>query len=154
MTISLTIIFAICLFIADMIPSNKPQLQIGANQLNLKHDHDMGWIIPKLRRYKWHADQIVQTFNKHLILFSVYVTSIRHYMGFMRPINMLHHQIFSNSRVNFYQSHFCCTGWSIATVTNDISLRNLKNAKNGLTQWFLESFYAAVLVFWCLKMTR
>ena len=46
------------------------------------------------------------------------------------------------------------TGWSKATDTNNISLTNLKNAKNGLTQWFLESFYAAVLVFWCLKMTR
>ena len=29
-----------------------------------------------------------------------------------------------------------------------------KNCKNGLTQWFLESFYAAVLVFWCLIMIR
>ena len=71
--------FVICLVIADMIPSNKPQLQISANQLNLKDDHDMGWIIPKLRRYKWHADQIVQTFNKHYILFSFYVTNIGFY---------------------------------------------------------------------------
>ena len=31
---------------------------------------------------------------------------------------------------------------------------SLKIAKNGLTQWFLESFYAAVLVFWCLIMIR
>ena len=46
------------------------------------------------------------------------------------------------------------TGWSKVTVTNNISLTNLKNAKNCLTQWFLESFYAAVLVFWCLKMIR
>ena len=37
------------------------------------------------------------------------------------------------------------TGWSKATVTNNISLMNLRNAKNGLTQWFLESFYAVVL---------
>ena len=48
----------------------------------------------------------------------------------------------------------CTTVWSKATVTNNISLRSLKIAKNGLTQWFLESFYAAVLVFWCLKMIR
>ena len=34
--------FVICLVIADMISSNKPQLQISANQLNLKDDHDMG----------------------------------------------------------------------------------------------------------------
>ena len=46
------------------------------------------------------------------------------------------------------------TGRSKATVTNNISLRSLKIAKNGLTQWFLESFYAAVLVFWCLIMIR
>ena len=46
------------------------------------------------------------------------------------------------------------TVWSKATVTNNISLRSLKIAKNGLTQWFLESFYAAVLVFWCLIMIR
>ena len=46
------------------------------------------------------------------------------------------------------------TGWSKATVTNNISMTNLKNTKNGLTQWFLESIYAAVLVFWCLKMIR
>ena len=88
--------FVICLVIADMISSNlKPQLQISENQLNLKDDDDMGWIIPKLRRYKWHADQIVQKFNKHYILFSFYVTNIGHYMGFMRPINILHYQIFS-----------------------------------------------------------
>ena len=31
---------------------------------------------------------------------------------------------------------------------------NLKITKNGLTQWFLESFYAAVLVFWCPIMIR
>ena len=46
------------------------------------------------------------------------------------------------------------TVWSKATVTNNISLRSLKIAKKGLTQWFLESFYAAVLVFWCLKIIR
>ena len=46
------------------------------------------------------------------------------------------------------------TGWSKATVTNNISLMSLKIAKNGLTQWFLESFYAAVLVFWCPIMIR
>ena len=45
-----------------------------------------------------------------------------------------------------------CTGWSKATVTNNISLTNLKNTKNSQTQSFLESFYEAVLVFWCLKM--
>ena len=49
---------------------------------------------------------------------------------------------------------FVDTGWSKATDTNNISLTNLKGAKNGLTQWFLESFYAAVLVFWCFEMTR
>ena len=31
---------------------------------------------------------------------------------------------------------------------------SLKIAKNGLTQLFLESYYAAVLVFWCLIMIR
>ena len=42
------------------------------------------------------------------------------------------------------------TGWSKATDTNDISLTNLKDAENGLTQWFLESFYAAFQC--CAKM--
>ena len=57
---------------------------------------------------------------------------------------------------NWFFSFFLrvVTGWSKVTVTNNISLTNLKNAKNCLTQWFLESFYAAVLVFWCLKMIR
>ena len=53
--------------------------------------------------------------------------------------------------------NFACvnvTVWSKASVTNNISLRSLKIAKNGLTKWFLESFYAAVLVFWCLKIIR
>ena len=57
---------------------------------------------------------------------------------------------------------WCCTlslplditGWSKATVTNKFSLANLKIPKNGLTQSFLESLYAAVLVFWCLSMVR
>ena len=52
----------------------------------------------------------------------------------------------------FYVSQY--TGWSKVTVTNNISMTNLKNTKNGLTQWFLESIYAAVLVFWCLKIIR
>ena len=46
------------------------------------------------------------------------------------------------------------TGWSKVTVTNNISLTNLKNAKNCLTQGVLETFYAVVLVFWCPKMIR
>ena len=46
------------------------------------------------------------------------------------------------------------TGWSKATVTNYFSLTNLKDTENGLTQSFLESWYAAVLVFRCLKITR
>ena len=41
----------------------------------------------------------------------------------------------------------CYTGRSKATVTNDFSLANPKNKRNGLTQSFLESLYAAVFVF-------
>ena len=39
------------------------------------------------------------------------------------------------------------TGWSKETVTINFSLANLKITKNGITQSFLESLYAAVLVF-------
>ena len=46
------------------------------------------------------------------------------------------------------------TGWSKATVTNVFSLANLKTQKSGVTQSFLESWFAAVLVFWCLSMVR
>ena len=46
------------------------------------------------------------------------------------------------------------TGRSKATVTNDFSVTNPKNEKYGITQSFLESWYAAVLVFWCLSMVR
>ena len=42
------------------------------------------------------------------------------------------------------------TGWSKATVTSNFSLASLKITKNGITQPFLCSLYAAVLVFWCL----
>ena len=64
--------------------------------------------------------------------------------------------LFSNSSSCYTcgQRFWAATGWSKATVTNNISLMSLKIAKNGLTQWFLESFYAAVLVFWCLIMIR
>ena len=48
---------------------------------------------------------------------------------------------------NKFWSAFDPTGRSKATVTNNISLMNLKIAKNGLTQSFLASLYAAVLVF-------
>ena len=46
------------------------------------------------------------------------------------------------------------TGRSKATVTNDFSLTNPKNKKSGQTQSFLESLYAAVLVFWCFTIVR
>ena len=45
------------------------------------------------------------------------------------------------------------TGWSKATVTNNFSLTNLKDTEGGLTQSFLEGWYAAVSVFRCLKRT-
>ena len=46
------------------------------------------------------------------------------------------------------------TGWSKATVTSNFSLARLKITKNGITQPFLESLYAAILIFQCLSMVR
>ena len=73
-----------------------------------------------------------------------------------RPQPGNHHHQLSKSEQKDSPTPIVCpfTGWSKAPVTNNISLTNLKNAKNGLTQWFLESIYGAVLVFWCLKITR
>ena len=46
------------------------------------------------------------------------------------------------------------TGWSKATVTSNFSLASLKITKNGITQPFLESLYATILIFQCLSMVR
>ena len=46
------------------------------------------------------------------------------------------------------------TGWSKATVTSNFSLASLKITKNGITQPFLESLYATILIFECLSMVR
>ena len=41
------------------------------------------------------------------------------------------------------------TGWSKETVTCNISLTEPKKSKTTQTQWFLETLYWEVLVFWC-----
>ena len=56
-----------------------------------------------------------------------------------------------------FSIHFnntCSTGWSKATVTSNFSLASLKITKNGITQPFLESLYATILIFQCLSMVR
>ena len=46
------------------------------------------------------------------------------------------------------------TGWSLKTVDCNVFLTDPKNSKNAKTQWFLESLYREVLVFWCFKTVR
>ena len=48
--------------------------------------------------------------------------------------------------------HF--TGWSKETVDCNFSLTDPKFLKSAITQWFLESLYREVLVFWCFKSVR
>ena len=46
------------------------------------------------------------------------------------------------------------TGWSLKTVDCNIFLTSPKISKSAKTQWFLESSYREVLVFWCFKTVR
>ena len=46
------------------------------------------------------------------------------------------------------------TGWSKETVDCNFFLTDLKILKSAITQWFLETFYREVLVFWCFKSVR
>ena len=46
------------------------------------------------------------------------------------------------------------TGWSLKTVDCNIFLKSPKISKIAKTQWFLESSYREVLVFWCFKTVR
>ena len=61
---------------------------------------------------------------------------------------------YSWSKIGAFDQYVCNTGWSKATVTSSISLARLKITKNGITQPFLESLYAAILIFQCLSMVR
>ena len=47
-----------------------------------------------------------------------------------------------------------CTGWSLKTVDCNFLLTDPKISKSVKTQWFLESSYREVLVFWCFKTVR
>ena len=47
-----------------------------------------------------------------------------------------------------------CTGWLRETVNCNLSLMDLKSAKNGLLQWFSSRKFREVLIFWCLKRAR
>ena len=46
------------------------------------------------------------------------------------------------------------TGWSKETVDCNSLLTDPKLPKSVITQWFLESLYREVLVFWCFKNAR
>ena len=46
------------------------------------------------------------------------------------------------------------TGWSKETVDCNSLLTDPKLSKSVITQWFLESLYREVLVFWCFKSVR
>ena len=46
------------------------------------------------------------------------------------------------------------TGWSLKTVNCNFFLTDPKIKKSAKTQWFLESLYREVLVFWCFKTVR
>ena len=46
------------------------------------------------------------------------------------------------------------TGWSLKTVDCNFFLTDPKNSKSAKTQWFSESLYREVLVFWCFKIVR
>ena len=48
----------------------------------------------------------------------------------------------------------CATGWSKETVDYKFLLTDPKISKSVITQWFLESLYREVLVFWCFKSVR
>ena len=59
----------------------------------------------------------------------------------------------------FCNDHFCklkleYTGWSLKTVDCNFFLTDPKNSKSAKTQWFSESLYREVLVFWCFKIVR
>ena len=49
---------------------------------------------------------------------------------------------------------FFNTGWSLKTVDFNFFLTDPKNSKSAKTQWFSESLYREVLVFWCFKIVR
>ena len=46
------------------------------------------------------------------------------------------------------------TGWSKETVDCNLFLTDPIFLKSAITQWFLESLYREVLVFWCFKSVR
>ena len=46
------------------------------------------------------------------------------------------------------------TGWSKETVDCNLFLTDPNFLKSAITQWFLESLYREVLVFWCFKSVR
>ena len=46
------------------------------------------------------------------------------------------------------------TGWSLKTVDCNFLLTDPKISKSAITQWFLESSFREVLVFWCFKTVR
>jgi len=46
------------------------------------------------------------------------------------------------------------TGWSLKTVNCNFFLTDPKISRSAITQWFLESLYREVLVFWCFKIVR
>ena len=50
--------------------------------------------------------------------------------------------------------NYVLTGWSKETVDCKFLLTDPKFPKSVLTQWFLESLYREVLVFWCFKSVR
>ena len=47
----------------------------------------------------------------------------------------------------------CATGWSKGTVNCNFFLSDPKIPRSVITQWFLESSYREVLVFWCFKVS-
>ena len=56
-----------------------------------------------------------------------------------------------------YCQYFKCynsTGWSLKTVNCNFFLTDPKISRSAITQWFLESLYREVLVFWCFKIVR
>ena len=46
------------------------------------------------------------------------------------------------------------TGWSIATVFYHFFLTGTKKQKNPITQWFLQTLYMDILIFWCFRMVQ
>ena len=62
-----------------------------------------------------------------------------------------------NRRKEFAKEEWNCeiaTGWSKETVDCNSLLTDPKLPKSVITQWFLESLYREVLVFWCFKSVR